>query len=746
MIAPSPAPKRRKIRKWPFVLLALVLVVGGSVLTAALVLPDYVREQIHARTVDKLEALTGLPVEVGRVQVKYGHARLSDITVGDPDQPLMTFNQVDVSIDRDALWERKVVVRQVVVQGGLIQGQRADLEDLADRIKKRDRPGPARQPGRIRITPDRLRVEGLTVDVRGITPEESSRVVGRMDATVWPAERVVDVEVTGAHADDGRGRVVHAASVTTRTVLTKSPTLPTFPLRVSVAGLGTQVTEQIAIAGTDGFVEVADADASRVRMDLEGGFSDRGDAGADKLWSVAGWLRRDLSEGDVRVQMEDFELGRVPQVLARLPTVVESEYGTVGGRLAVVFGDGIARAEGRLAVEGINVKHDTLARQVVRGIGFTAEFAAEIDPDRARVRLPVAWIERDGIRAELSGRIVHPETEEDRRYDLKLQIPPAPCSSVVTAFPPQLIPSLQGFELDGTLTADVDIHIDYSDLEALSLDGDVDVWGCKVTHAPPEADADRLAASFTHTVTMRDGQLRTVRLYDGSGSFTSLSSISEYMQYAVLSTEDGGFYRHKGFLPSQFETALRRNLAAGKVRLGASTITMQMVKNVLLSHERTVSRKLQEMFLTWYLETELSKERIMEIYLNVVEFGPGIYGVTRAAEHYFGKHPADLDPSEAVYLALMLPSPVRRHAQYCRGELTDAFKVKMTRILGIMHSRGRIDDLDWELYGTGEVLFDLTERGDPGTCRATIDRLMAAQHGQRAVTGLLGGVPPEAEG
>ncbi|MEM6996784.1 MAG: biosynthetic peptidoglycan transglycosylase [Myxococcota bacterium] len=724
----------------------LLLVVAGAV-AAALWLPGYVRDQVHARTVDKLEALTGQPVAVGRVQVKYGHARLTDITIGEPDKPLMTFNQVDVRVDRDALWDRKVVVRQIDVEGGLIQGQRAALEDLAKRLRKRDRPGPTRQAGRIRIVPDALQIHGLTVDVRGVTGREQSRVVGRIDATVWPAERAVDVHVADAHLDDGAGRVVHATSIATQTVLSRSPTLPTFPLRVELTGLGTQVTEQIAVAGTDGFVEIADASASRVRMDLEGGFSDRGDAGADKLWSVDGWLLRDLSAGNVAMTMEDFELGRVPQVLARLPAVVDSEYGTVGGRLAVVFGDGVARAEGQLSVEGINVDHRTLARQVVKGIGFKAEFAAEVHPDASRVRVPIASLSRDEIRVEVSGEIVHPEEREGRRYDLSLRMPPAPCQSLVTALPPQLIPSLQGFVVEGTMKADVSAHIDYSDFEALSLDGDVDVWGCNVAGQPAAADASRLARTFTHTVTMRDGRKRTVRLYPGSGSFSSLASISPYMQYAILTTEDGGFYRHRGFLPSQFETALRRNLAAGEVRLGASTITMQMVKNVLLSHERTLSRKLQEMFLTWYVETELSKERIMEVYLNVVEFGPGIYGVTRAADHYFGKHPADLDPAEAVYLALMLPSPVRRHAQYCRGELSESFKVKMRRILGIMHGRGRIDDLDFELYGvTGDVEFDLSERGDPGACRAEIDHLMAARKGQRALTGLLGSAPVEASG
>jgi membrane peptidoglycan carboxypeptidase len=243
---------------------------------------------------------------------------------------------------------------------------------------------------------------------------------------------------------------------------------------------------------------------------------------------------------------------------------------------------------------------------------------------------------------------------------------------------------------------------------------------------------------------MKDGRERIVRLFPGSGTFTSIESISPYMVAAVLTTEDGGFFRHRGFLPSQFEEAMRRNLKAGAIRLGASTITMQMVKNVMLSHERTLSRKLQEMFLTWYVEQSLSKERIMEIYLNVVELAPGIYGITRAAEHYFGKHPSELNPLESVYLALMLPSPVRRHAHYCRGQLSARMDSRLRRIFKIMHDRNRITTEEYETWKDADLIFDATDRGDTQTCLAEIDRLMGADEGQRALTGLL--APPAGPG
>jgi membrane peptidoglycan carboxypeptidase len=236
---------------------------------------------------------------------------------------------------------------------------------------------------------------------------------------------------------------------------------------------------------------------------------------------------------------------------------------------------------------------------------------------------------------------------------------------------------------------------------------------------------------------MRDGAQRTVDLREGSPTYTALDQISPYMIAAVLTTEDGGFWRHRGFITSQFPAALRRNLEAGKIRLGASTITMQMVKNVLLSHERTLSRKLQEMILTWHVEQTLSKERIMEVYLNVIEFGPGVYGITRAASHYFGKTPAELTPPEAAYLALMLPSPVRRHVHYCEGGLSPAFQAKLRRLLGIMHSRGRLDPETHEQWKEGTITFDPTDLGSKRACLGEIQRLLAASEQQRSVSGLL---------
>ena len=113
--------------------------------------------------------------------------------------------------------------------------------------------------------------------------------------------------------------------------------------------------------------------------------------------------------------------------------------------------------------------------------------------------------------------------------------------------------------------------------------------------------------------------------------------ISPFMQVAVLTTEDGGFFHHHGFNHAAIRNALLANLKARRFVRGASTITMQLAKNLFLSREKTLSRKLEEVILTDYLEQAFTKDEMIELYLNVIEFGPDVYGITAAADHYFGR-------------------------------------------------------------------------------------------------------------
>jgi membrane peptidoglycan carboxypeptidase len=128
---------------------------------------------------------------------------------------------------------------------------------------------------------------------------------------------------------------------------------------------------------------------------------------------------------------------------------------------------------------------------------------------------------------------------------------------------------------------------------------------------------------------------------------------------AFLVSEDGRFFQHHGFDQEMIRHALAADLSLGRIDRGASTLTQQLVKNLYLSGERTAARKLEEAVLTWRMEQLVPKRRILEYYLNLVEFGPGVFGVADAAERYFGKEPEELGADEAAQLAALLPAPRR---------------------------------------------------------------------------------------
>jgi monofunctional biosynthetic peptidoglycan transglycosylase len=137
------------------------------------------------------------------------------------------------------------------------------------------------------------------------------------------------------------------------------------------------------------------------------------------------------------------------------------------------------------------------------------------------------------------------------------------------------------------------------------------------------------------------------------------SAISSHAKRAVIAAEDSGFVDHEGFDWKALEKAARENLEKGKIRRGGSTITMQLAKNLFLSADRNLVRKGQEFVITGMLESILEKRRILEIYLNVAEWGVGVFGIEAAAQHYFGIRAAALSEEQAAWLAAILPAPRR---------------------------------------------------------------------------------------
>ena len=164
---------------------------------------------------------------------------------------------------------------------------------------------------------------------------------------------------------------------------------------------------------------------------------------------------------------------------------------------------------------------------------------------------------------------------------------------------------------------------------------------------------------FSTTIQVKDWQGKYHPFVVGpkNRNWTPSGRIPPEMKWAVILAEDANFYKHEGFDVKAIKAAIKYDLEKKSLKKGASTITQQTAKNLFLSREKTITRKLKEIYLAYRMEQELTKGRIIEFYLNVAELGPMVYGIGHGSRYYFGKPPSALTPRECAFLAAMLPGP-----------------------------------------------------------------------------------------
>lgn len=174
---------------------------------------------------------------------------------------------------------------------------------------------------------------------------------------------------------------------------------------------------------------------------------------------------------------------------------------------------------------------------------------------------------------------------------------------------------------------------------------------------PPVADLSDPNANMSIQVKDWHGEYHAFLLGPKNRNWTRSASIPAEMKWAVILAEDANFYKHEGVDVKAIKKAIKHDLEKKSLKRGASTITQQTAKNIYLSREKTLTRKFKELYLALRMEQELTKGRIIELYLNVVELGPMVYGVGHASRYYFGKPAAEMTPRECAFLAAMLPGP-----------------------------------------------------------------------------------------
>lgn len=363
-----------------------------------------------------------------------------------------------------------------------------------------------------------------------------------------------------------------------------------------------------------------------------------------------------------------------------------------------------ASFEGRLAVDNLGLESERIASAPVSGVSFVVESRGKWQTAQRKLTIETGTLQVERAKVQFSGS-AH-EDGSQWGFDLTASLPPTPCGDAVGAIPTDLLAEISGFSWRGQIAGTVRATADSEKLDDAKLRIDVED-GCTFESAPSVAELARYKEPFTHRVLEsvdEEGREDWFEMSAGPGTsnWTSIWDMSPFFVHAVLAHEDASFFRHAGFAPWAIDGAFRRNLKARRYVVGASTISMQLSKNLFLHREKTLARKAQEVILTWWVENRWDKRSILEMYLNVIEYGPRIYGITEAADYYFGRHPSELSLAESAFLATILPNPKKFHASYARGSLNSGVANKMRFLIRHMGRKNRIDAVAVE-HGLQEV-------------------------------------------
>ncbi len=262
----------------------------------------------------------------------------------------------------------------------------------------------------------------------------------------------------------------------------------------------------------------------------------------------------------------------------------------------------------------------------------------------------------------------------------------------------------EGFDMSGEIrikaSASGNIEAEKK-IDSISLTGEV------VKPVQVSKRLDYLKSDFSYEFTNKNNKKRKILIGLKNPDYVPFSDIPPLVYGAVVVSEDAGFFGHKGVEFREIESAVIDNIESDKPYLrGGSTITQQLVKNLFLTREKTLLRKVKELLLAIELDAALSKERILEIYLNGIEWGPEIFGIGAASRHYFGKSPSELKVVEAAYLASVIPNPTRYYTYYVKNEISEKWNEKIQSILYRMNLFGYLPNEAYNKSLSDKIVFE----------------------------------------
>jgi hypothetical protein len=411
-----------------------------------------------------------------------------------------------------------------------------------------------------------------------------------------------------------------------------------------------------------------------------------------------------LGPGDVTAHLEGGPVS-LSQLGVKEGTkgLLDVDRGTVSGKGTVVLSSSAEAAtfDGEVELRAISLKQPRVANETLRDLGFALAARGVLD-DQGRWRLDASRLDMGALHVTSHGTM-----EEDANHlavALAIDVAQAPCQALLESAPAGLLPILRTARMGGTFGLHSRLVVDTRALDKLVLDYDIDDK-CRMVDVPREIAVDRFSTAFTYRTYLPDGTASETTTGPDTAAWTSLDAISPFMIAAVLTTEDGAFYKHRGFNHHAIRSSFAANLKARRFVRGASTITMQLAKNLFLARDKTLSRKLEELILADYLEQSFRKDDMMELYLNVIEFGPDVYGVRRAADYYFGRTPEELNLAECLFLSSIMPSPLRYGKMHENAEVPEGWLRHLRALMQIAAKTDKISDAELAEGLTESVVF-----------------------------------------
>jgi hypothetical protein len=405
----------------------------------------------------------------------------------------------------------------------------------------------------------------------------------------------------------------------------------------------------------------------------------------DQRWNIKGFADPRNKKADIRFFNLDTGAIKVPYLDERYN--LKASFDSIRLNVANIEKDGSElHIDGYTSISNLKINHPKIASKdvIIKNARFDYRFLLGDD-----------FISIDSTSTMQLNKIkVRPyvsyNTESDTVYTLKVDIPKMKAQDFIVSLPDGLFTHFQGMEATGNFDYKLDFKFNKNKPNTLVFDSKLNKENLRITKYG-EADLNKLNGEFVYRAIIQNVMQRPILVGNANPNYTPLDQISPYLKKCVLTTEDPSFFSHRGFINEAFKQSILKNIRTKKFSRGASTISMQLIKNVFLTREKTLSRKLEEILLVYILENNriASKERMLEVYFNIIEWGPNVYGIGEASHYYFQKSPSALNVDECLFLATIIPKPRKFMYQFNdEGNLRD-YAVKNQKFLrNLMFRRG----------------------------------------------------------